>query len=59
MSSEDFESGDRRYGFECPGCHENRVIETDLEPDELKGRVFRCGNCDEKVLMNDHVEAPA
>lgn len=56
--SDGYGSVSNRYGFRCPGCQENRVIETDLEPDEMEGRVFRCGNCDEKVLMDNHLEAP-
>ena len=29
--------------------------ETRIGTGELEGQVFRCGSCDEKALMNNHV----
>lgn len=44
------------YQFDCPKCgHVNYIAGT---PEGLRGCIFSCDGCKEKVLMRDYVKRP-
>lgn len=41
-----------KYAFDCPKCGHRNHLEGD--PEGLKGCIFSCEECHEKVLMRDY-----
>jgi predicted SprT family Zn-dependent metalloprotease len=48
-------SGDKnQFGFDCPNCGDTTVVHTDKSPDEFVNSIYRCGGCDEKILLDNY-----
>lgn len=43
-----------QVGFDCPGCGDTTVIETE-DPESLENSIFRCDGCGENVLLDNYV----
>lgn len=41
-------------GFNCPNCKHQNFI--DGKAENVKGRIYKCDNCGEKILMNNLIQ---